>query len=221
MPHAGYVYSGHIAAQAYLEIWKDGLPDVFVVIGPNHYGTSEWVSLSTVNFVTPLGAAQVDAELSKKLEGGLFEFNDEAQAGEHSIEVQVPFLQFLNREVRFVPVCMGAQDFETARDVGKKIGEAIRGRDAVVIASSDFSHYVSPDEARRKDMIAVERILENDPEGLYEEVVRRDISMCGYGPIMAMMCAVHSRSSKMLAYGHSGQVQKMRDVVAYCAIKIE
>lgn len=221
VPHAGYFYSGHIAAHSYLAIWKDGLPDVFVIVGPNHYSSSPWASLSTEDFLTPLGEARVEGELSKKLSGGLIEFNDAAQYSEHSIEVQVPFLQFMDAGVKFVPVCMGSQDFETASEVGRKIAAATEGLDAVVIASTDFSHYVKPEEARKKDMLAVAKILDNDPEGLYDVVVRKDISMCGYGPVMAMLTAVKFTGGEMLAYGHSGQVQNMRDVVAYCSIKIE
>ncbi len=221
VPHAGLVYSGPVAAHSYLELWKDGLPDLFVIIGPNHYGTSSLASLASEDFLTPMGEAHVDQQISGKLEGGLFEFDDEAQSGEHSIEVQLPFLQFMRKEVRFVPVCMGAQDYETAREVGRKISKAIEGMDAVVIASSDFSHYVTPEAAREKDMVAVDRIIHNDPMGLYDAVTRLDISMCGYGPIMAMLSAVSFSRAEMLHYGHSGQVERMREVVAYCAIKIE
>lgn len=221
VPHAGYVYSGHVAARSYLEIWKDGIPDLFVVIGPNHFSPTPWASLSTEDFMTPLGTAQVDHELSARLSGGLLEFDNEAQASEHSIEVQLPFIQLIAPGVRFVPVCMGAQDYETASGVGRSIAEAIRGRDAVIVASSDFSHYIPADVAKRKDMLAIDRILNNDPRGLYQVVMDEDISMCGYGPVMAMMTALGEASATMLAYGHSGQVADMKDVVAYCAIKME
>lgn len=221
VPHAGYVYSGHVAAHSYLEIWKDGIPDLFVIVGPNHYGTSSWSTLSREDFQTPLGIAHVDEQVSERLSGGLLEFDDAAQSAEHSIEVQLPFLQYMCDDVRFVPVCMGSQDYETAVEIGRRIRGAIAGKDAVVIASSDFSHYVPAEEAKKKDMLAVDRILNNDPQGLYETVVSRDISMCGYGAVMAMMCAIDFKEARLLAYGHSGQVQKMRDVVAYCAIKME
>lgn len=221
VPHAGYVYSGHIAAHSYLELWKDGLPDLFIVIGPNHYTASSWASLSTEDFQTPLGTAQVDRDISKKLAGGVFEYDDEGQASEHSIEVQLPFLQFMKKDTRFVPVCMGAQDYETAYAVGRKIAEVTAGMDTVVIASSDFSHYVPASTAKEKDRQAIDRILGNDPAGLYETVVRNDISMCGYGPVMAMLSAVKAGKVTMLSYGNSGQVQRMSDVVAYCSIKVE
>lgn len=221
VPHAGLMYSGPFAAHSYMEIWKDGLPDVFVVIGPNHYATSPTAALSTGDFMTPLGKAEVDAALSEKMRGGLLEFDDVAQASEHSIEVQLPFLKYMDDDVRFVPICMGAQDYESARRVGERVRKAVEGVDAVVVASSDFSHYITPEEARKKDMVAIERILANDPEGLYEAVIGRDISMCGYGPVMAMLCAVDFQSATMLAYGHSGLVRPMHEVVAYCSIKIE
>lgn len=221
VPHAGYLYSGHVAAHSYLELWKDGLPDLFIVIGPNHYASSSWASLSTEDFMTPLGTAHVDREITKKLAGGVFEYDDEGQSSEHSIEVQLPFLQFMRKETTFVPVCMGAQDYETAREVGRKIAAVTADMDIVVIASTDFSHYIPAEIAKQKDELAIDRILKGDPEGLYDTVVRHDISMCGYGPVMAMLSAVSFEKATMLSYGNSGQVQKMRDVVAYCSIKVE
>lgn len=218
VPHAGYRYSGHVAAHAYLSLWEDGLPGTIVVIGPNHYGTSEWALLSDEDYVTPLGIARVDKEINSRLKGGLFDIDNLAQASEHSIEVQLPFLQYMRREISFVPVCMGAQDYETARYVGERIRGALEGRDAVVIASTDFSHYVSETEAKRKDAMAIERIVACDPAGLYDTVISKDISMCGYGPVMAMLACIAPARGRVLCYGHSGQVEPMRQVVGYCSI---
>ena len=221
VPHAGYIFSGEIAAHAYLGLWKDGLPDTLVVIGPNHYGTSPHVSLSDEDFVTPLGVAKVDAALSQKLAGGMVRFSSISQASEHSIEVQLPFLQFLRKDITFVPVCMGRQDPEHALTLGKRLSAALAGRDAVIVASSDFSHYVPPEIARKKDALAIDRIVKLDPAGLYETVISEDVTMCGYGPVMTMLHACGGNAGTVLAYGHSGEVRQMDDVVGYCSIKIE
>jgi len=221
VPHAGYMYSGPIAAHAYLSLWEDGLPSVFVIIGPNHYGTSSLVSTSDEDFMTPLGTAKIDRQLISEIRGGLIEIDDEAQLNEHSIEVQLPFLQYMSPDVLFVPLCMGAQDLESTREVGMKLKRALKGRDAVIIASSDFSHYVPAEEAERKDRKAIDAILSGDASKLYDVVVKEDISMCGYGAVMAMLSAVNFSSAKMLAYGNSGMMKKMKDVVGYSSIMVE
>ena len=185
VPHAGYLYSGEIAAHAYLQLWKDGLPDTIVVIGPNHYGTFPPVALSGEDYVTPLGVAKVDATLSEELAGGPVMFSDISQSAEHSIEVQLPFLQFLRKEISFVPVCIGQQDMEHAMLIGSRLSKSLAGRDAVIIASSDFSHYIPPDRARKKDILAIDRIVRLDFAGLYSTVRAEDITMCGYGAVMA------------------------------------
>ncbi|MBX8637168.1 MAG: AmmeMemoRadiSam system protein B [Thermoplasmata archaeon] len=221
VPHAGYVYSGDIAAHAYLSLWKDGLPDTVVVIGPNHYGTFPAVALSGEDYVTPLGVAKIDLALSEKLAGGQVMFNDMSQSSEHSIEVQLPFLQFMRKDVSFVPVCMGRQDTERVVMLGKRLSTALEGRDAVIVASSDFSHYVRQEVAKEKDALAIDRIVKLDFAGLYETIRSEDITMCGYGPVMTMLYACKGTRGTVLAYGHSGEVQQMNDVVGYSAIKIE
>ncbi len=221
VPHAGYLYSGEIAAHAYLSLWKDGIPGTVVVIGPNHYGTSPAVSLSDDDYMTPLGVAKVDISMSRALAGGPIKFNNASQMTEHSIEVQLPFLQFLRKDLSFVPVCMGVQDTEHALLLGRRLSAALTGLDAVIIASSDLSHYVPAELARRKDTLAMDRIKALDPTGLYRTVISEGITMCGYGPVMAMLHACGGTTGTVLAYGHSGEVRRMGDVVGYCSMKIE
>lgn len=217
VPHAGYIYSGPVAAHAFLELANDGLPDVYVVIGPNHTGMGAPVALALEDFQTPLGVAKVDRDLARKVQAGLVEADMEAHRYEHSIEVEIPFLQHLNPEVKILPICMGMQDYETAKGIGDILREGLKRRNAVVIASTDFSHYVPREVAARKDALALGEIKRLDSQGLYRTVVGHNISMCGYGPVMAALNAVEGREAQILKYATSGDVQPMKDVVGYAA----
>ncbi len=139
---------------------------------------------------------------------------------EHSIEVQLPFLLHLGNPPPFVPICLGLQDLDHAVAIGKVVREAIRGRDAVVVASTDFSHYVPKEDAYRKDKLAYDQILRWDVAGFWRRMREHDISMCGYGPVMAMMTAVGRGRPGLLKYATSGDVAEMREVVGYCAIAV-
>lgn len=127
-PHAGYVFSGMVAAHLYSRIADDGLPSAFVVLGPNHTGRGSGLAVTTQDFQTPLGVVKVDKDLAKAIRRDLVDDDEEAHAAEHSIEVQLPFLQYLSPEIRFVPLCMGFQDYEAATSVGKVIRDAIKGK---------------------------------------------------------------------------------------------
>ncbi len=221
VPHAGYMYSGPVAAHAFLELAKDGLPEVYVIMGPNHTGMGAPVALALEDFQTPLGVARVDRDLANQVRQGLIEADMEAHRNEHSIEVEIPFLQHLAPEVKILPVCMGMQDYETAREVGRIVGEALKGRDAVVIASTDFSHYIPKEQAYQKDRLALDKIAALDPRGLYHTVIAHDISMCGYGPVMAGLEAVEAQEAVVLKYATSGDVQPMRDVVGYASAVVK
>jgi len=220
-PHAGYMYSGMVAAHFYHRLAEDGFPESFVIIGPNHTGRGSGLAIAKDDFETPLGVAKLDRELAKMLRRDLVDEDEEAHEYEHSIEVQLPFLQFLKPDIRFVPICMGFQDYEAATSVGRSIGEAMREKDIVVIASTDFSHYVPKNEAKRKDSMALDAITRMDPKGLFEVVRDEDISMCGYGPVMAALTACAGGKATVLKYASSGDVHPMRDVVGYAAVVIE
>ncbi len=219
VPHAGYVYSGPVAAHLYSALYKDGKPDVAVLIGPAHssFGRSE-ASVADQDFETPLGTIKVDLDMVKAVSKGPIPVDNQVHQREHSLEVQVPFLQYLFSELKIVPILLSSQDFETASRVGKVVNEAISHRNAVVIASTDFSHYVTPEVAQKRDRFAIDKILANDPKGLYNVVRRENISMCGYGPVVAMMYATEYDNAKLLKYATSGDVSPMRDVVGYAAI---
>jgi AmmeMemoRadiSam system protein B len=218
VPHAGYVYSGPVAAHAYAALAGDGLPRTFVILGPNHTGLGAAEALGTHDWETPLGVVAHDRELGSLLLRDPITEDIVAHRHEHSIEVQLPFLQDLSDSVTFVPICMGLQDPRHAVEVGEVVREAIKDRDVVVIASTDFCHYIPKAEAARRDRLAIDKILAFDVRGFFRTVQENDISMCGYGPVAAMMTAIGSGKPQLLKYASSGDVAPMEEVVGYGAI---
>jgi len=220
-PHAGYDYSGAIAAHSAAALAQDGFPDTFIIIGPNHRGRGSAVAVGTEPFSTPLGKVDIDLELARRLVGDIIEEDAVAHLEEHSIEVQLPFLQILGAGFRFVPVCMGDQDMPAASALGERIASAAKGKNVVVIASTDFTHagasYGHPpprgmgagEFARREDQKAIDRILALDPPGLIETVKKNHITMCGYGCVAAMLVAAKklgARNARLLKYATSADV---------------
>jgi AmmeMemoRadiSam system protein B len=220
VPHAGFMYSGPVAAHAFSAIAADGVPDVFVIVGPNHTGHGSGIAVMTEDFDTPLGKVEVDRDIAMRMRRGLIDEDPVAHSYEHSIEVQLPFVRYLAPKAKLVPVCMMMQDYEAAREAGTAIREALAGANAVVLASTDFSHYVPQEDALLLDSMAIERIVACDPKGLYKVVTSKDISMCGYGPVMAMLEALRPKSGRLLKYATSGDVSPMREVVGYAAISV-
>ena len=236
-PHAGYEYSGPIAAHSAGALATDGFPPSFVIIGPNHRGFGSDIAVGTETFQTPLGKVDVDTELARQIIGGGIDEDPVAHIEEHSIEVQLPFLQFFGREFRFVPVCMGNQDIESAMLLGERIAAAAADRDVAIIASTDFTHagpgYGHPaprgmragDYARQEDKKASDRILAMDPRGLVETVRKNRITMCGYGCVAAMLVATQklgARKATLLKYATSADVSGDDDMaVGYGAFIIE
>ena len=220
-PHAGFMFSGSVAAHFYAEIASDGVPETYVVLGPNHTGHGSGIALSTEDFETPLGVAKVDKEFAKELRKDVVDVDDTAHYFEHSLEVQLPFMQYLSQDFTFVPICMGFQDYDAAVSLGKAIREASKDRDVVVVASTDFSHYVTAETAKSKDGKALEAIQTLDPKRLHDVVMEENISMCGYGPVMAMLAACSGGQVRILKYATSGDVRPMRDVVGYASVVVE
>ncbi len=235
-PHAGYQYSGPVAAHSYAALARDGVRASYIVLGPNHYGTGAPIATSRHDWETPLGPVPIDVALLKAVAKPPVEDDVAAHRHEHSIEVQLPFLQHLSHDVKFVPVCMAFQEYEIAAEVGELVAEAVRDRDALVVASSDFSHVgmsynqipprgkTAPEWAKEQDAKALERILVLDPKGLQDRVARDDISMCGYGPVTAMLVAAKklgAREAKLLKYGSSSDVSGDTDMaVGYGAVAV-
>lgn len=158
--------------------------------------------------------------MAKKLHTGVIDNDITAHRGEHSIEVQLPFLQFLKPDIKFVPLAIGHQTYKMAKEVGSIVSKAIQGKDVVVLASTDFSHYVPKEVAHKRDMMAIDAIIKLDAKLLYKTVDKYNISMCGYGPVMTMIEAVSGNEAKLLKYSTSGDVMEMRDVVGYGALVV-
>lgn len=223
VPHAGYVYSGHVAAEVYSRLPK---AQTYVILGPNHHGMGSPVALSRDSWRTPLGTIDSDGVLADALAGSIIDHDETAHLYEHSIEVQLPFLQrrFSGQEFQILPICMGLQDEETAVEVGGALASAAKkvNRSCVFIASSDFTHYEPQETARSVDAKLIEAILNMDVPELYERVRRHNASACGYGPIAATITASSlqgAKAGRLLAYATSGDVSgDYNQVVGYGAV---
>jgi AmmeMemoRadiSam system protein B len=224
IPHAGYMYSGPTATWVYSKLAENGFPNTFIIIGPNHTGYGSGIAITKETFSTPLGNVEVDTELADALLDTIIDNDFNAHRYEHSIEVQLPFLQYIKGDFKFVPLCLGIQDYKTAKELGALIKKAILDlkRDVIVIASSDFTHYEERSSAERKDKIAIEKILNLDSKGLYEAVEHYSISMCGYGTVMTMLESIEAKKATLLKYSTSGDIEKyMLEVVGYAGIVVE
>jgi AmmeMemoRadiSam system protein B len=225
-PHAGYEYSGGFAANSFYALSSRGTPDLVVVLGPNHYGLGTGVATPESDaWETPLGEVQVDTQAARRLllESHLVDTDDASHWREHSIEVQVPFLQFtFGSSFKLLPISMAMQDISTAIDVGDHLGRLLRDKDFILIASSDFTHYEPAADAKRKDEEAIARIVDFDVPGLYRVIEKRGLTMCGYGPVAAVMTAAKqlgADKAKLLRYGSSGDVTgDPSAVVGYASI---
>ena len=221
VPHAGYVYSGPVAAEVYARLPQR---DTYVIIGPNHHGLGAPVALSKESWRTPLGAVEADSEIADALAGTIIDQDETAHLHEHSIEVQLPFLQAQFSGFKILAVAMGLQDEQTAVEVGVALGNAIRDlkRDCSVIASSDFTHYEPQEMARKVDANLIEAILRMDIDELYRRIYKYDATACGYGPIAAAITAsriMGASSGKLLRYATSGDITgDYSQVVGYGAI---
>ena len=231
-PHAGYYYSGSAAAFSYNILASEGIPGSIVLLGPNHYGLGSPVAISPDDvWATPLGEMQVDVETAEAILRSckFTEVDDLPHAREHSIEVQLPFIQYVGcGSARIVPISIAhlgkADSLSLVEDLGKAIADAVSGNPAVIIASTDFTHYEPKSVAEARDAVAIERILAMDPEGLVEVVSDKDITMCGVVGVAVMMQACKnlgaSRAEK-LTYYTSGDVSgDTAQVVGYGAIAI-
>jgi AmmeMemoRadiSam system protein B len=225
-PHAGYMYSGPVAANAYYELALDGKPETVVILGPNHTGYGSALALMDEgSWRTPLGDVEVDTLVARELcrETGLVDVDESAHKFEHSVEVQLPFLQYLyGNGFKFVPVCFQLQDFESADEVGNALVEVLSERSAVVIASSDFTHYEPQASAERKDLAALEAVKAMDAKRFVKIIEERNVTACGYGPIAAAIIAAKGLMAKeatLLRYRTSGDITGDKSsVVGYAAV---
>lgn len=224
VPHAGYVYSGAIAGETYRAVRPRSRA---VVLCPNHTGLGARRAVSPASaFRIPGGDVPCDDALRELLveKAGLVR-DDGAHAREHAIEVQLPFLRAMSEGVTFVAVCLAGLSLDECLRLGDAVAEAVRaasandGGDVLLVASTDMSHYVPAEVARRLDAFALERVQALDPEGLYETVQRRQISMCGYIPATVAVAAARrlgATSAAIVRYGNSGETSgDLTSVVGY------
>lgn len=223
-PHAGWVYSGKTAGLVFSSIEPK---ELYIIIGPNHRGTGAPAALmESGEWQTPLGSLKIDGaaagELIKKCP--TLSVDNSAHLAEHSIEVQAPFIKYISPEAMIVPIALYDYSAKTCMEIGKAVGETIKGRSAMVIASSDMSHYIQADEAEKMDRLAINKILALDPQGLLETVEKNDISMCGSGPVAAALwSALHlgAKKGRLLDYRNSGDTTgDYAQVVGYAGIAV-
>jgi len=225
-PHAGYMYSGPVAAHAYYHLAMDGKPDVIVIFCPNHTGRGSALALMNEGvWRTPMGDVEIDAETANQilLESRIIDVDEAAHAFEHSIELQLPFLQYLyGSAFKFVPICFLMQDLESSREVGRATAKALLGKNALVIASTDMTHYEPQERAERKDKAAISAALKLDEKQYYSAVEAYAISTCGYGPVVAAITAAKllgAEKAQLLCYKTSGDVTgDFSAVVGYASI---
>jgi AmmeMemoRadiSam system protein B len=226
VPHAGYVYSGRVAGAVYAAM---EIPAQLILLGPRHFPQGQPMAiLSEGSFETPLGQAQIDSALAGELAHAcpLLREDEVAHGREHSLEVQLPFLQTLAANFRFVPVVLATDRYGAMEELGRAVAQVVKAQrePVLVIASSDMNHYESDAITRAKDERAIARILALDPRGLYDTVRSEGITMCGYAATVAMLVAVRELGAKratLVRHATSGEVTgDLDEVVGYAGIVI-
>jgi len=224
VPHAGYMYSGGVAGEVYASI---ELPETFIILCPNHTGSgSDFDLWSEGEWSTPLGRVPVDVELCSELMRNFPRAvkDGAAHLREHSLEVQLPFLQYLKGQISFVPLCIRQWEYSYLEDLGHALSKIVSsaGRDILIVASSDMTHYETQESAEKKDRLAIQKMEKVDARGLYDTVHENDISMCGYLPATAAMIAAKdlgATSGRLLKYSTSGDVTRdYSSVVGYAGL---
>ncbi len=226
VPHAGYMFSAYQAVH-FFEILhlSENKFDTFIIINPNHTSYGPEIAIDSNDFwETPYGNSPLDKEFAEELN---LTFASEAHQNEHSGEVMIPMLyHFLNYDFKFVPITISNQNAQNASIVAERIHKVSEklNRNICVIASTDFSHYIDPDEGRKKDMEVIDKILKFDSKGVINTVRNKKISMCGFGPVAALIeyskLYSVSKKAKLLRFGHSGEVSPSNEVVDYASILI-
>ncbi len=223
-PHAGYIYSGAVAGAVYGTI---EVPRRCLVLCPNHTGKGRPLAIMSEGaWETPLGPVPIDAPLAGALRKQFPQLTEDSEAhrNEHAIEVQLPFLLQKNPQVRFVPIALGTGQFEVLEQLGNAVADVLKSQAerVLIVASSDMNHYEDDRITREKDHKAIEQMLKMDARGLFEVVMREQISMCGFGPTVVMLTATKrlgARSAELIKYATSGDVSGDREtVVGYAGV---
>ncbi|BAB67160.1 AmmeMemoRadiSam system protein B [Sulfurisphaera tokodaii] len=229
VPHAGYMYSGPVAAHAYYYLASEGIPDTVIILGPNHTGLGSYVSLwPKGKWKTPLGEIEIDEQIAMDLvrESEVIDIDEKAHLYEHSIEVQVPFLQyFFDSKTKIVPIVIMMQTPEISEYLAEgisKIMQKYKDKDIVVIASSDMNHYEPHEKTIEKDNMAIEKILSLDYKGLFNVVEEKDVTACGFGPMMTVLMLAKKFNKKpyVLKHATSGDTSGDKSsVVGYLSVR--
>lgn len=228
LPHAGYMYSGSVACQTLSRV---KLKDKIILLGPNHTGLGAPYSIMTQGtWQTPLGEIKIDADLAKAIANNskLLEDDSLAHASEHSLEVELPILQYFKPDFQIVPIVFLSDDLSALKEIGREIAEEIQKsvpkNSVLIVASSDMTHYESQADAEKKDKEALDAILELNEDKLMEKVRRFDISMCGFAPVVVMLKIAKilgAQSAALVKYQTSGDMTGDRDsVVGYAGITV-
>lgn len=225
-PHAGYMYSGHVAGAVYSRV---EIPDRVLIIGPKHRLPGANIALSPDDeWLTPLGPIKVCPDLNAEIlrHCPMAALDAVAHMQEHSLEVQVPFIQFYNPKACISAIVLHSQDYAELRGLGQGIAAAIRalGQEVLIVASSDMSHFESQALTEKHDKLAIDKILELDAQGLLDTVLSKNISMCGYAPAVAMLAACNelgAKEAKLVKYGTSGDTTgDYSSVVGYASVMV-
>ncbi len=225
-PHAGYIYSGHVAGAVFARL---DIPHHCIVLCPNHTGIGQSLAIMSEGaWKTPIGDVPIDSNMAQRLKDKFSALHEDASAhrAEHAAEVELPFLQLRQPNLRFVPIALGTSKFEILEQLGHALAEAVIAspEPVLIVASSDMNHYESDTVTREKDSRAIEKILALDPRGLFDVVMKEDISMCGFGPAVAMLTAAKAlgaKSAELVKYATSGDISGDRDmVVGYAGIVV-
>jgi AmmeMemoRadiSam system protein B len=229
VPHAGPIYSGPCAAHLYSRL--DPSVKRIILLGVNHRGHGHKAALSPwAAWQSPLGNVTVDDQLSDFLQARLkfLQRDADAHTGEHSIEIQLPFLQRVLRQFAFVPISLSYLSVDECAELGGALAEACQSRPVngktIILASSDLNHYLSPRKTEELDRLAIDQVLSLNPEGLLRVVEEENITMCGVLPTAVMLFAANAmgaRRARLLKHCHSGDVTPMRKVVGYASIAID
>lgn len=228
LPHAGYMYSGQVAAKTISGV---NIKDKIIMLGPNHTGYGAQFSvMSEGTWQTPLGDIEIDNKLALAILNESQYLQDDilAHAYEHSLEVELPFLQYFKSDFQIVPIALLSDELSALKAIGKEIAAGIKKsgleRQTLIIASSDMTHYEPQAQAQKKDEEAIAAISELDEDRLMERIRRFDISMCGYAPVAVMLCAAKvlgAKQGKLIKYQTSGDITGDYDaVVGYAGMVI-
>jgi MEMO1 family protein len=227
VPHAGYIYSGHVAGAVYARL---EIPETCILLCPNHTGRgAPLAAMTATTWQTPLGEVAPSQELAQHLlrRFPFLQEDSSAHRAEHAIEVQLPFLQAAQDNLHIVPIAVGTRDFDILSGLGEALAEVIAASNhrILIVASSDMNHYESDAVTRVKDRRAIDRVLALDPRGLWETVLSEGISMCGFGPAVIMLTAANrlgATSATLVRYATSGDVSGDFDrVVGYAGIVVQ